>query len=743
MYKFILQFIFASALTAYVSGECANACNGHGKCTSYDMCICNRNWQANDCSERVCQFGLAHVDTPKGDLDMSGDISGPGSPVADNSFVYPYGTVEQFPAMETTDLTTLDDTAHYYMECSNKGTCDRTSGDCICYPGYDGVACQRASCPNACSGHGVCKTKAQLAWGDNENVYKLWDKDAGMGCECDAGFSGPDCSLRQCKVGVDPLYLDDSATIKYSVFDFAVLTTAATADFTDGAPTGGTGYWAIRFYDSFGEDWLTTAIEAEADCDAVVEALESLPNNIIPSGTLYCTQTQNSDKAVAESVWEGTDAQKNGDTLTNHAYQITYNMNIWESSSIKFLGEISGDGTSDDVTDKSAETLSGSIYRLKFYGNPGALKQPEIELYLDGKNPSLASPFDDTDTIITKVWTDGQQGEYLDYFADHCDGVSVTVDANHKLYGLSDTEIGLLKACLGASDFDESNNVDVFNWDYGDANYPHIVKLVKSVSTSTEGGYYVALYFDGDDFQLLNTFSDPEVDGADAHTTTDVYEVYTTTGTFALTSNSSVVTTSFASNTIYTYNLAYDSLSDDGREDGFDGDISCEEGQNNAEKFEYIMHCLNKTDIFTYLNFADPAANPPYINLYTATRLYTEKSKSTVANLRDKNSFNGATDTANLEESHFLTHSISTNLATNWAVIPDSTAFGTAVGDVASDDMKGKSFKIYKFFPAVASTYEYVAECSNRGICQTDMGLCQCFHGYTSDDCSVQNSIAL
>jgi hypothetical protein len=50
---------------AVADAECANACNGHGKCTSYDMCICNRNWQANDCSERVCQFGLAHVDTPK------------------------------------------------------------------------------------------------------------------------------------------------------------------------------------------------------------------------------------------------------------------------------------------------------------------------------------------------------------------------------------------------------------------------------------------------------------------------------------------------------------------------------------------------------------------------------------------------------------------------------------------------------------------------------------------------------
>ena len=64
MRGFIILSLLASFL-AHANAECANACSGHGKCTSYDMCICNRNWQANDCSERVCQFGLAHVDTPK------------------------------------------------------------------------------------------------------------------------------------------------------------------------------------------------------------------------------------------------------------------------------------------------------------------------------------------------------------------------------------------------------------------------------------------------------------------------------------------------------------------------------------------------------------------------------------------------------------------------------------------------------------------------------------------------------
>ena len=62
---FLANIALCLLLINKANAECANACNGHGKCTAYDMCICNRNWQANDCSERVCQFGLAHVDTAK------------------------------------------------------------------------------------------------------------------------------------------------------------------------------------------------------------------------------------------------------------------------------------------------------------------------------------------------------------------------------------------------------------------------------------------------------------------------------------------------------------------------------------------------------------------------------------------------------------------------------------------------------------------------------------------------------
>ena len=32
-------------------------------------------------------------------------------------------------------------------------------------------------------------------------------------------------------------------------------------------------------------------------------------------------------------------------------------------------------------------------------------------------------------------------------------------------------------------------------------------------------------------------------------------------------------------------------------------------------------------------------------------------------------------------------------------------------------------------------------ECSHRGLCNHDEGLCECFTGYTHDDCSRQDAL--
>ena len=90
----------ALAMLAGANAECPNACSGHGSCGSYDVCECYPNWEATDCSEMTCPFGLAHVDSPKGDLDMSASsLTGPLTTVLKGSQVYPYGTTEQFPNM--------------------------------------------------------------------------------------------------------------------------------------------------------------------------------------------------------------------------------------------------------------------------------------------------------------------------------------------------------------------------------------------------------------------------------------------------------------------------------------------------------------------------------------------------------------------------------------------------------------------------------------------------------------------
>jgi len=72
----------------------------------------------------------------------------------------PGGTWEAWPGDAA---ATMDDEGHFYMECSNQGLCDRSTGTCECFDGFSGRGCSRSSCPEDCSGHGVCLTVAELA----------------------------------------------------------------------------------------------------------------------------------------------------------------------------------------------------------------------------------------------------------------------------------------------------------------------------------------------------------------------------------------------------------------------------------------------------------------------------------------------------------------------------------------------------------------------------------------------------
>merc|ERR1711939_447858 len=101
-----------------------------------------------------------------------------------------------------------------------------------------------------------------------------------LGCQADHGlqvrpaFPGADCSSRDCKYGTDPLYDDNSVEVRVNKVNLDITSSAASAL---------TGTYAIKFYDVFGEDYVTEPIAAQqsdatASCTSITSALKSLPN---------------------------------------------------------------------------------------------------------------------------------------------------------------------------------------------------------------------------------------------------------------------------------------------------------------------------------------------------------------------------------------------------------------------------------------------------------------------------------
>jgi len=483
MMTIILSVVLVLGFLSNINAECPNACSAHGKCGAYDQCICYRNWMANDCSERICQFGLAHVDSPKGDLDSSsGKLSGPdtASSVVVNDAMYPKGTTEQYPNVVNSDNVIITNSAHEYRECSNKGLCDRATGDCKCFEGYHGSACQRAHCPVTggltCSGHGTCETIKEIAAQDNNNIYNLWDEYSTMGCNCDKGYSGADCSERVCKYGVDPLYYDDEQNTRIANWTIQFYTQKAGGI----ANSVVIGNYSLVFYDSMGEDWETGPIDIFARCDQVTNALESLPNNVVPAGSVLCYN---------EAAGIRVNGNSNAGTGTLNPYQPADGATVLFSySNYPFAME--------------NNVLIHNRYTLAFTQNPGRLRQIEVNKYLDGTRPTLFSLETGNEAASTLGWhiyADGFSGEYVDYVNDLCEGVFLKVKAplagsdfpNHNIleavdYTGADAGQAItikFKTCLGNSDktgeaVDVTNNVDIYDWDFGTSRNPHLVKLV-------------------------------------------------------------------------------------------------------------------------------------------------------------------------------------------------------------------------------------------------------------------------
>jgi len=190
-----------------------------------------------------------------------GDINGNGEIDTDQQvFLSQHNTLvgEQYNpdyGVARTDNKIAWDEAHFYRECSNKGTCNRKTGLCDCYPGFEGEGCRRMSCPLDCNGHGMCQNlEDEYTTGE----YTLWDQDKTQGCKCDPGYQGPDCSERQCPMGADPVkytHTDINQVYKLQFEAKEDSNMQANAEMPNGAT-----FFTLTYTDDYGDAWTTPAI---------------------------------------------------------------------------------------------------------------------------------------------------------------------------------------------------------------------------------------------------------------------------------------------------------------------------------------------------------------------------------------------------------------------------------------------------------------------------------------------------
>lgn len=277
-----------------VYSACDNACSGHGTCGADDVCECYSNYRmgdedGGDCSDRVCPFDIAWVDHP----DQNGLF-------------------------------------HNYAECSNRGVCNRGSGECECFEGYTGKACQRTSCPNDCSGHGTCEYIEQLGFGSSIGDYydgsssgkkkigqravtfedaKMWDNHKTMMCVCDPTWTDLDCSRRMCPKGNDVMNtrLNGADSLDYQVQTIALeapddqygSSQTQFAFFDDAS-------FALTFVSTLNETYTTRPIKLEGGTDSsgvfdssscttfagyVESALEELPHRVVDDVVVTATSS--------------------------------------------------------------------------------------------------------------------------------------------------------------------------------------------------------------------------------------------------------------------------------------------------------------------------------------------------------------------------------------------------------------------------------------------------------------------
>jgi hypothetical protein len=424
-----------------------------------------------------------------------------------------------------------------------------------------------------------------------------------------------------------------------------------------------------------------------------------------------------------------------------------------------------------------------SKYTIAFPGNAGETEQLSINIQLDGNRATLFTN-EATSTLAWYIFSNGFYGENNDMVPDLCAGVLVTLNSATNagetydfLDGLTAAETILLKNCLGDANGDATDNVvaDVYNWDYGSKTNPHLIKLIDATQDlpsfvdtdvshafdapnqyqvgylcaqgattySPSGvcaplnppGFYVAVWFDAATTSTFRLFSRASNDYGAATT----FHVYTTTGYLKLVSESTQAfntwgnagnqfITNLLTNTLYTRrNLVTGST-----RDGLDCETVSSTSLECLKKEDYMMvfntgrdyQTVATTAVSYPLTYVKYAANPIYHQIYKVKKISNEPVPQA------KFALTNGMDWTAAQIPTFVRNQIVVDKAFNVRYHLDPI-----------DPTADSSASVFKFYPPT-NQFNYAAQCSNRGICSKDTGLCGCFSGFTGDNCANIDALA-